>query len=118
MNLKCSPPSSYPDSATASSDESDVHDDKMTAIENKEKDSPCTRHLNLFILVFLAGVFAASGVALFTSAYLGNKSFSSTSSESEGQFLTFHQHFNEYIIISIYLGWFSFFPFPLYHVRL
>merc|ERR1711988_1644343 len=95
MNLKCSPPSSYPDSATASSDESDVHDDKMTAIENKEKESPCTRHLNLFILVFLAGVFAASGVALFTSAYLGNKSFSPASSDSErekGHFLPDPDH--------------------------
>jgi Fic family protein len=82
MNLKCSPPPSCTDSA--SSDESDENPEKMTAFENKEKESPWTRHLNLFILVFLAGVFAASGVALFTSAYLGNKSFSPTSSDSEG----------------------------------
>ena len=83
MNLKCSASPNFTDSVTASSDESDESDSKMTAFENKEKESPCTRHLNLFILVFLAGVFAASGVALFTSAYLGNKSFSPASSDSE-----------------------------------
>jgi len=95
MNIKCSEPPNFTDSATASSDESDESDSKMTAFENKEKESPCTRHLNLFILVFLAGVFAASGVALFTSAYLGNKSFSPASSDSErekGHFLPDPDH--------------------------
>ena len=78
MNVKSTPP---PSSESSDSEGSDS--DKMTAIENKDKEtfsSTITIKLNLFILVFLAGVFAASGVALFASAYLGYKIESSAAS--------------------------------------
>ena len=84
MNVKSTPPPS------SESSDSEGSDDKMTAIENKETfSSTITIKLNLFILVFLAGVFAASGVALFASAYLGYKfesSAASTNSEN-GKFI-------------------------------
>jgi len=78
MNVKSTPPTS-----SESSDSEGSDSDKMTAIENKDKEtfsSTITIKLNLFILVFLAGVFAASGVALFASAYLGYKIESSAAS--------------------------------------
>ena len=86
MNVKSTPPPS------SESSDSEGSDDKMTAIKNKDKEtfsSTITIKLNLFILVFLAGVFAASGVALFASAYLGYKfesSAASTNSEN-GKFI-------------------------------
>ena len=86
MNVKSTPPLS------SESSDSEGSDDKMTGIENKDKEtfsSTITIKLNLFILVFLAGVFAASGVALFASAYLGYKfesSVASTNSEN-GKFI-------------------------------
>ena len=78
MNLKVATP---PSSDSASSDEDE---DKRTNMDENKEPSPCTRHINLFILVFLAGVCAASGVALLASAYLGNSDrFSTASTDSE-----------------------------------
>ena len=84
MNVKSPPPPS------SESSDSEGSDDKMTAIENKDKETfSSTIKLNLFILVFLAGVFTTSVVALFASAYLGYKfesSAASTNSEN-GKFI-------------------------------
>ena len=90
MNVKSPPPPS------SESSDSEGSDEKMTGFENKDKEtfsSTITIKLNLFILVFLAGVFTTSGVALFASAYLGYKfesSAASTNSEN-GKFLWYYK---------------------------
>ena len=84
MNVKSTPPPSSESSETED-------EDKKASIDNKDKgNSPeCFRHLNLFILVFLAGVFAASGVALFASAYFGHNNGSSAgSTDADGGEIT------------------------------